>query len=137
MSRDHADSIVEANQLLLERGDADAIPRFFAPSYVVHGTGRDARGHAMIRRFLGEVRGAFHELRVTVEVLATDGDCVAWQRTCRATHGGDFKGFPATGRAVAWRDMLVSRFEDGLIAEEWAVSDLAEHLLRAAKGSAG
>jgi predicted ester cyclase len=43
-------------------------------------------------------------------------------------------GFPATGRRVVWRDMIVSRFVDGVIAEDWVVTDLAERLLLARKG---
>lgn len=42
-------------------------------------------------------------------------------------------GFPATGRPIVWRDMLTTQFRDGLISEEWAVSDLAERLLLARK----
>ena len=38
----------------------------------------------------------------------------------------------ALRRAV--RDMVVSRFEGGLIAEEWVVTDLAERLLLTRKG---
>ena len=52
-------------------------------------------------------------------------------RTLRATHKPVFRGFPATGHKIAWRDMIVSRLEDEKLAEEWAVSDLAEHLLAA------
>jgi hypothetical protein len=32
-----------------------------------------------------------------------------------------------------WRDMVTSRFRDGLVAEDWAISDLAERLLLARK----
>lgn len=36
--------------------------------------------------------------------------------------------------AVArWRDMVTSRFSDGLIADEWVISDLAERFLLALK----
>jgi hypothetical protein len=34
-----------------------------------------------------------------------------------------------------WRDMVTSRFEGGLIVEDWVISDLAEQLLRARKRS--
>lgn len=61
------------------------------------------------------------------------GDRVAWQRTMRGRQTGPFQGFPATGRRIAWRDMVTSRLHDGRIAEEWAVSDLAERLLLARK----
>ena len=68
-----------------------------------------------------------------VEVFVEDDNRIAWQRTVRATHRADFMGFPASGRRITWRDMFVSRFRGGLIAEEWAVPDLAERLLLARK----
>ncbi len=42
--------------------------------------------------------------------------------------------FPATNRKIVGRDMITSRFEDGKVAEDWMVTDLAEHLLLARKG---
>ena len=78
-------------------------------------------------------RRAFADLQVEVEILVEAEDRVAGQRTIRATHKRDFKGFPATGRAIVWRDMVRSRFRDGLIAEHWVISDLAERLRLARK----
>jgi len=78
-------------------------------------------------------RRAFHDLTVEVDILVEASDRVAWQRTIRATHAGDYAGFPATGLTVVWRDMVISRFEDGLVVEDWVISDLAEQLLRARK----
>lgn len=131
MSRSMASRIEAANAALLANGDVDAVDRFFAPDYVAHGTGRDMAGHGAVRRLVGMYRRAFPDLRVEVEILVKARDRVAWQRTIRATHMGDFKGFPATGRRIVWRDMVTSRFRDGLIAEDWVISDLAERLLRA------
>jgi len=129
------DLLHEANAALLERGEHDDLGRFFTGGYVVHGTHGDRNaGHDGIRRFLRALAKAFSEVTVEVEVLSEGGDRLAWQRRVRCLHTGAFQGFPATGGALVWRDMLVSRFEDGRIAEEWAVSDLAEQLLRARKG---
>jgi steroid delta-isomerase-like uncharacterized protein len=123
--------ILAANSVLIDAGDLDRVGEFFTPDHVTHLTGRDMEGgHDMIRGFVGMLRNAFPDIQCDVEILLEAGDRVAWQRTLRGTHAGDFMGFPATGRQVVWRDMLTSRFSDGLIAEEWAVSDLAEHLLR-------
>lgn len=122
-----------ANLALLIDGRLGAVGDFFAADYVAHGTDRDMAGHAAIRRFVAAYRRAFPDLRVDVEVLAIAKDRVAWQRTLRATHKGDYKGFVATGRPLVWRDMVVSRFEEGLMAEDWVSTDLAERLLRAAK----
>ncbi len=134
MNTSRAAKLRAANAALVVEGDLDAVGEFFTPDYVVHVTGRDMHnGHDGVRGFLVMLRKAFEELQVEVEVLVEAKDRVAWQRTVSGTHRGNFMGFPATGRKMVWRDMLTSRFDDGLIAEEWAISDLAERLLYARK----
>ncbi len=76
---------------------------------------------------------AFADLQVEVEMLVEGKDRVAWQRTLRGTHQGDFMGFPASGHQILWRDTVTSRFRDGLIAEDWVITDLAERVLLARK----
>ena len=134
MDRSLASRIQAANSALIAGGKLDAIGEFFTPDYVAHLTEQDmAGGHGAIRRFLGMLQRGFPDLQVEVEILLEGKDRVAWQRTLRGTHQGDYMGFPATGRQLVWRDMFTSRFRDGLIAEDWVVTDLAERLLLARK----
>lgn len=134
MDQSHASTIRAANDALVAGRRLDAVEEFFAPAYVAHGTGRDLTGGpGAVRRFVGMLHEAFSNLEVDVQILVESGDRVAWQRTLRGTQSGSFMGFPATDRTVEWRDMVTSRFEDGMIAEDWVVTDLAEHLLRARK----
>lgn len=126
--------IAMANAALLERGEARAIADYFSPDYVAHVTDEDlAGGHALIRRIVALYQKAFGDIATTLDILVEQGDRVAWQRTIRATHKGAFKGFPATNRRMVWREMVVSRFENSLIVEEWFITDLAERLLLARK----
>ncbi|HYH91638.1 MAG TPA: ester cyclase [Candidatus Saccharimonadales bacterium] len=123
-----------ANATLVADGRLDAVGKFFAADYVAHLTDVDMTGgHDAIRGVLGQYRRAVPDLQVNVEILAETSDRVAWVRTVRGTQTGAFKGFPATGRPIVWRDAVTSRFVDGLIAEEWVVTDLAERLLLARK----
>jgi steroid delta-isomerase-like uncharacterized protein len=134
MNRTLATKIKAANSALIADGNLDAIAGFFAPDYVAHLTNQDMTGgYDAIRKVVRLYRRAFPDTEVQVEILAEGKDRVAWQRTLRATHQGRFKGFPATGRRIVWRDMVTSRFRDGLIAEEWLITDLAERLLLAGK----
>ena len=134
MDRSLASKIQAANSALIVNGDLDAVGEFFTLDYVAHLTERDMEGgHDWIRGFLNMLHGAFADLQIEVEILVEGENRVAWQRTLRGTHQGDFMGFPASGRQIVWRDMVTSRFCDGLIAEDWAISDLAERLLHAAK----
>jgi predicted ester cyclase len=101
---------------------------------VVHLTDRDvAGGHPLVRDYLELVQRAFPKLKIEVEILVEGSDRIAWQRTLRAKQQGAFKGFPPSGRTIVWRDVVTSRFCDGLIAEEWVISDLAEQLLLSRK----
>lgn len=128
--------IQSANTALIVNGNADAIPQFFQPDYQAHLTGHTMRGHDAVRKYLELLQRAFSGIRVEVEILAESDSRIAWQRTFHATHSGAYKGFLASGRELIWRDMVVSEFRDGKIAEEWVVSDLAERLLLARKGKA-
>lgn len=125
---DYSEQIAYANEQLLNQGNVDAVPELFAASYVSHGLESRAQGHEVIARFVTNLRNAFPDLEVEVQVLATEGDRVAWLRTHRGTHEGEFMGVPGTGRPVTWQSMIVTRYEEGLIAEEWAVSDLGARL---------
>jgi steroid delta-isomerase-like uncharacterized protein len=130
MNQSLASKIQAANAIIIGEGNLDAVGEFFAPNYVAHLTGQDMTGgHGEIRKVVRMYRRAFPDLQVEVEILVEDRDRVAWQRTLRATHQGDFKGFPATGHPIVWRDMVISRFHDGLIEEDWVIKDLAERLL--------
>lgn len=125
--------IRSANAALLVAGELERIPEFFAPDYVAHHTAGELRGHDAIRRFLRALSKAFPRVEVEVEVLVRSRDRIAWHRTLRGVQSGAYKGFPASNRALVWRDVVTSRFENGRIAEEWVLTDLAEHLLRARK----
>ena len=135
MSDSLASKIRAANTKLVVEGDLDAIADVFTPDYRIHVTDQVlVGGHALVERFLGTLRRAFPTIELEVEILVEAADRIAWQRTLRATNEGPFAGFPATHRRLVWRDMLTSRFENGRIAEEWVITDLAERLLLARMG---
>lgn len=130
MPHSPASIIKAANASLLENGNVDVVAEFFSPRYRAHVTDGDVTGgHAAVKKIVTMYRGAFANMKAEVEILVTAGDRIAWQRTVRGKHVGSFKGFPATGRRIVWRDMVVSRISKGLIAEDWFITDLAEQLL--------
>ncbi|RCS44670.1 hypothetical protein DTL42_17255 [Bremerella cremea] len=126
--------ILAANVGLYVNGDFAAVEDYFATDYVAHIAGDDlSLGHAGIRKVLSVYRRAFSDFQVDVEILVQSKDRVAWQRTLQGTQLGAFKGFPASQKQIVWRDMVTSRFQNDLIAEEWIVTDLAEQLLASRK----
>ena len=128
-------SIIEsANAALIAERNLDVVSEYFADDYTAHVTGRDIRGgHDVVRKTLGALFRAFSSIDVEIDVFLESEDRVCWQRTLTGTQTGSFKGFPASQRDIVWRDMVTSQFENGLISEEWVVTDLAEQLLMARK----
>lgn len=129
-----AAKVETAATTLFSKRQLDFIADFFAADYLAHLTeGEMSGGHDLVRRFLTALFRSFPKLAVEVEILAEEGDRIVWLRTLRGVQQGAVQGFPASGREVVWRDAVTTRFRDGLIAEEWIVSDLVERLLRARK----
>ena len=124
------DRIRTANDELFHKGNLELVQEIFAPGYVSHVAGKatEARPEA-VGGFVTALRNAFPDLRVEIEVLVEDGDRVAWLRTHRGTFRADLFGVTATGRPMVWQEMIVTRYEDGKIAEEWGVSDFVERSL--------
>ncbi len=136
MSQNNEDRIRLANREIMEKGDLGHVKDFFTTDYVAHGGGKDHHGLGFVRRYIGQLRTAIPNLRVTeVEILLQTGDTLAWQRTLTGTHEAGLMGLPPSGKKVEWRDMVVSRFEEGKIAEDWVVSELAGELLLKLPGS--
>lgn len=121
--------IQAANQALLNEGDLDRIPEFFSESYVSHGPDGGSMGHDAIRGFVSALREAFPDLDVEVQVLATEGNRVAWLRTHTGTHQGEFLGVEPSGERLTWQSVVVTRYENGIIAEEWGANGLGNALL--------
>jgi len=134
MSQSSVAIIKEANRVLIDEGNLDAVDQYFTTDYVAHLTDTDMTcNHAALQKILRAIYRAFSDIQVQVEILVKYKDRIAWQRTFKAIHTGNFKGFPATDSPIVWRDMVTSRISDGLIAEEWVITDLAERLLLLAK----
>ncbi len=136
MPRSHQSLILAANAALFADGNLDAIPKFFAPDYSAHITGQTMNGgHDAIRQVVTAIKRSFPELVCKAESLVENKDRIAWLRTLSGVQQAAFKGFPSNGKNLVWRDMVTSRIHDGLIAEEWVVTDFAERLLLARKST--
>lgn len=80
-------------------------------------------GPTGVRRFYASLRAAFPDLIYEVDDLLAQGDkvCVRWR--WRAHHGGDFRGVPPSGRAVALSGIAIYELRDGLITRRWVEGD--------------
>jgi ubiquinone/menaquinone biosynthesis C-methylase UbiE/predicted ester cyclase len=97
--------------------DLEGIASVYHPKFVDHVNRLTYRGHAGARRSVALYLELFPDLRFDVDEQVSEGDRVASRWTLRGTH---------RGRGVELRGIVISRFEDGRIIEDWAASDTLE-----------
>ena len=95
----------------------DQIPDVYHEDFVDHVNAWEYRGHDGARRSVALYLTVFPDLRFDVEDQVTEGDRVASRWALRGTH---------RGRRVVLRGIVISRFADGRIIEDWGASDTVE-----------
>ncbi len=107
------------------RGNLDAIDRLFTADFVRHDpNGRVLRGVEQNRQFIAGMQVAFPDLHYTVEDEIGAGDKLVVRYRFEGTHQGQFRSVPPTGQRVSYSGILIYRFADGKIAEQWTEADL-------------
>lgn len=93
------------------------VTEVYHPQFVDHVNALEYRGIDGARQSVALYRELFPDLRFTVDEQVSEGNRVASRWTLTGTH---------RGRAVRLRGIVISRFEDGRIIEDWASSDTLE-----------
>jgi predicted ester cyclase len=89
-----------------------------------HGmAGVEVRGLDAFKREVQLFFEAFPDIKVHVLDVIVEGDRAAVRYRESGTHLGDLAGVPPTKRAVTWDGVAIYRVENGLLVEEWSVSD--------------
>ena len=68
-------------------------------------------------------RGAFPDIRFTVEEQIAEGDMVATRWTSIGTHTGELAGIPPTNARGTNTGVSIDRVVDGKIVESWSIFD--------------
>jgi predicted ester cyclase len=115
---------------LIGQGDLSCVEAAFSEEYVAHAGNKTHKGHKFIKQFTKQVRTAIPDIKIVkIEILAVTDDVITWQRTLSGTHKANLKGIPASNKTIKWYEIVVSRFENNKIVEEWIASDLAFQLM--------
>lgn len=121
----------EHNKALMRRGieevwsqgNFDMVEDLVASDFVGHQPPIENHGPEGVKRYFGELRSAFPDIRFTIEDQIAEGDRVVTRWTARATHQGAYQGVPPTGKAGIVTGITISRFADGKIVEGWTNLD--------------
>lgn len=114
--------------LVWNRGDASAVDRFLADTYVIHSDPGDPwDGQTLSRETFKQrlltSRGQFPDLYFDVSDTIAEGDRVAIAWTMRGTQTGSVPGRAASGRRIEVKGMTIYYFADGRISGHRQVVD--------------
>lgn len=108
---------------IFNQGKFEVADEIYAKDFVNHGLHRNASLDEDQAAVHAEKK-AFPDLKISVNLMAAQGDLVTVVWTFRGTHtGGGYYGLPATGTRVELRGITVWRIVDGKIREEWTSFD--------------
>lgn len=124
MSRGSNLAALENMRSALNTGHLSELNEYIAPDSVDHDPAPgQVPGSEGYEEMFATMRRAFPDLHFEVEhVMATD-DEIVYAYTITGTHLGELMGHSATGKAVSYRGMQISRFVDGKLVERWGSSD--------------
>jgi len=109
---------------LIEGGNLGVADEIIATDYVYHAPpSPDLRGRENIKQALVAWRSAFPDIRFSIDDEIAAGDRVVIRWTLDATHGGEFRGAPPTGKKVRMDGVAIYRIVDGQIVQHWAYGD--------------
>ena len=106
-------------------GDLEVLHEIFAADVIDHDAADDqGKGPAGFVKFFRDFRSAFPDLKVNIEHMTAEGDCIAIAVRVHGTHLGPHMGVPPTGRTIDVRGLQIARFNDrAQIKERWGSSD--------------
>jgi predicted ester cyclase len=106
-------------------GDVGFADVIFDPAFMGNGVQIGPRGPR--RHVLGRLAG-FPDLETDIEDLISSGDRVVTRLRWSGTHRGPYGGVAATGRRVVLDVIVLWRFRDGKVVEDWTIQDWLSYL---------
>jgi predicted ester cyclase len=114
---------------VVDKGRAEILDDLFASDCVIHRPEmpEPVVGLEAFERFLGRFLDVYSEFATTVHDLIAEDDRVACRLVHRAVYRGDWTSrigrHAVAGKPVRWSAIVIFRFRDGKIAEEWVCRD--------------
>jgi predicted ester cyclase len=111
-------------EAVFNRHELDHLDVYWVQDLASHWLGQESlHGLAAWRAAMSDFFAAFPDLSYTLDDLFFDGDRGVWRGHWRGTQHGDWAGIAASGRSVEWTAVIIARFDDGKLAEDWVEYD--------------
>ena len=97
----------------------------YTDDYIYHGIPLigDLTGVSAFKQLISSFSVGMPDGSERVADQIAEGDTVVTRLTGTGTHTGELMGVPASGKRIKFTAIIITRFSDGKIAEEWAEFD--------------
>lgn len=109
-----------------EKGDLEAASRLVSEDFAFRGSlGVEVRGRDRFLEYVRAVRAAVGDYRCEILACVAEGNHAFAKVRFSGIHAGVLRGYPPTGKHIAWIGAALFRFDGYVIAELWVLGDLA------------
>lgn len=116
------------------QGTVDDLDAIFASDFVDHAPSEEeTHGLEHFKASWHLLKDAFPDLTCAYQHLIAEGEYVVMHWIASGTHQGDYLGYPATRRRVAFSGNTIFRIVDGKLTDRWTYQD-SDHLIKQLRG---
>lgn len=139
---DRKEFVRRAYEEVFNQGDLAAADTYFAADFVNRAMPPDwPHGPEGVRAAVTMLRGAFSDLRYTIEEVVVEGEVIAARWIACGTHTGELRGpmgqIEPTGRAVRFAGITMGRVANGkATGDSWVIGDFLGLLRQLSSGTA-
>ncbi len=124
MKRTQTETIRCLIEDVFNRGNLDLANELLHPQYHFTSPTESLVGIQAFQQFAAAFREAFPDLHLQIDDLWESEAQTCLRFTLTGTHQGNLFGLPPTQQAVNVAGVVMSRFEQGTIREEWELLDM-------------
>ena len=107
------------------RGDFSVVDELFDDKFIRHDLdSTQGQGKTQNVEFIQRMISTFPDLHYTVEDVIAKDDKVVMRYRFDGTNLGNALGFGPTGKKVNYTGIIIQRFENGKIVEQWTETNL-------------
>lgn len=125
MSEQNKILVRRAIEEVWNRGNFAVVDELVANDLVIHlpTPGDEIHGAEGVKQFYATLRAAFPDILFTIKDQIAEGDRVVTRWTARATHTGEYRGIPPTGKQFRVTGIDIDRIANGKVVECWPIED--------------
>lgn len=131
MSADGQVTIRKANEQVVRRfitefindGNESVLEELLHDDYLYRSPNDEIHGRSNLCEMFRGLRSAFPDMKVEIQDLICSPDSTTTTMAFHGTHAGEFMDIPATGKKVVIRGIIISKFHNAQIKEEFEILD--------------